>query len=526
MAKAPLEKQIEKTRKEAEKAAQQEATRQRASMIIGARPVINGFRIIDETAETVLKCLIENCTDQESGRISYNLEIFPQSIARSIGLELEKLIQYGMITSYMPWTNGGMLNLLPCAFSYFDRKAAIQEQSISEKKKVNPIIFISHRSTDKLISDMLVDFFSGTGIPRNAVFCSSLPGNDINEKISGEVKAALKNSVINIAILSRDYYQSAYCLNEAGVLWYQDDVPVIPIALPEIDSSNMYGFLNNEYKLRRLVYDTDISYIYDKVCEATSAVQSKVSIVTYETQKLKERYSKYLKAREESVAALPPTDVSGNTTDDERIVLYYILEKNVRKVSKDAVIEWLNKGEIYGVNVDNAFDLLSSLGSGAVTNNTLEFGIDAFRKYSLNAASLLPLLKSCLESHVRLAADTFKALWDADTLDSITGLFIAYIIEERMSSFGDRWMAEGQIESIKQWESKNTLDSTLSENYGSCLELFKQHNLVYESSWTSYGNPREYTLCVSLRDLLFNHSGEYDEELQKIKDAHYFDLPF
>ncbi len=80
---------------------------------------------------------------------------------------------------------------------------------------------------------------------QDAVFCSSLPGNDINEKISGEVKTALKNSTVNIAILSREYYQSAYCLNEAGVLWYED-VPVIPIALPEINSNNMYGFLNKE----------------------------------------------------------------------------------------------------------------------------------------------------------------------------------------------------------------------------------------------------------------------------------------
>ena len=78
----------------------------------------------------------------------------------------------------------------------------------------------------------------------------------------------MKKSVVNIAILSTDYYQSAYCLNEAGILWYQDDVPVIPIALPEINSSNMYGFLSNEYKLRRLDSDTDIPYIYDVVSEA------------------------------------------------------------------------------------------------------------------------------------------------------------------------------------------------------------------------------------------------------------------
>ena len=62
-------------------------------------------------------------------------------------------------------------------------------------------IFISHRSTDSSIADMLTDFFLGTGIPKEAVFCSSLPGNDINKRISDEVKSALKSSAVNIAIL-------------------------------------------------------------------------------------------------------------------------------------------------------------------------------------------------------------------------------------------------------------------------------------------------------------------------------------
>ena len=140
-------------------------------------------------------------------------------------------------------------------------KALHEIQRVTEENNMQPTIFISHRSTDKAIADMLLDFFTGTGIPKNAVFCSSLPGNDISEKISGEVKAALKNSAINISILSHDYYQSAYCLNEAGIFWFQDDVAVIPVALPEIDVSKMYGFLNSEYKLRRLDFDTDISYI-------------------------------------------------------------------------------------------------------------------------------------------------------------------------------------------------------------------------------------------------------------------------
>lgn len=87
-------------------------------------------------------------------------------------------------------------------------------------------------------------------------------------------------------------------------------------------------------------------------------------------------------------------------------------------------------------------------------------------------------------------------------------------------------MADMQVESIKQWEDKNTLDSSLSKSYGSCLEFFVQNNLVYESDWTSYGNPREYSLYPSLQEFLFNCPVEITEKLQKIKDAYYCNLPF
>lgn len=398
------------------------------------------------------------------------------------------------------------------------------------KRKVSPIIFISHRSTDKAIADMLLDFFSCTGIPRETVFCSSLPGNDINEKISDEVKSALRNSAVNIAILSGDYYQSAYCLNEAGILWYQDDVPVIPIALPEINPNNMYGFLSNEYKLRRLSSDADISYIYDVVSEAVSAPHIKVGIITHESNKLRERYADFRETRKIQEAAPAVSPSASNleiTTDDERIVLYYILQNNVRKVSRENIMDWLHADEIFGVNIDNAFDLLSSVGGGSIVNGTLELGIDVFRKYSSNAPALLVELKECIDRHRKLAIDVFIALWKSNALDSIELLFLSYIIDERMCSFGDRWMAEGQIQSIRQWESKNSLDSTLSSNYVSSLQFFIQNSLVYESSWTSYGNPREYSLYASMRNLFFNCPKEILEELQKIKNEHHQEeLPF
>ena len=99
----------------------------------------------------------------------------------------------------------------------------------------------------------------------------------------------MKNSCVNIAILSNEYYKSAYCLNEAGIIWFQD-VPVIPIALPEIEPTNMIGFLDSDYKIRRLDNADDIAYIYDVVCEAVHSEQAKASVVTAESRKLTDKY--------------------------------------------------------------------------------------------------------------------------------------------------------------------------------------------------------------------------------------------
>ena len=40
----------------------------------------------------------------------------------NLGLEFEKLTQYGMTNSAMLWMGGGIVDLLPPALSYFERK--------------------------------------------------------------------------------------------------------------------------------------------------------------------------------------------------------------------------------------------------------------------------------------------------------------------------------------------------------------------------------------------------------------------
>lgn len=198
----------------------------------------------------------------------------------------------------------------------------------------------------------------------------------------------------------------------------------------------------------------------------------------------------------------------------------------ISKISKADISNWLNEYEIYNVNLDNAFDLLASFEGGATNNDTLEFGIEAFRKYSASASTVLAELKKYVEQHRELAINTFDRIWDSRAIEPCIKLFISYIVDERMRTFGDRWMAEGQIESIKHWENKNTLDSTLSSNYGSCLEFFVQNNLVYASGWTSYGNVKEYSLRSSLCNFLFNCPKAIAEDLQSVKESYHYDLPF
>lgn len=187
-------------------------------------------------------------------------------------------------------------------------------------------IFISHRTTDAGVADMIKDFLVNTGIPNDKIFCSSLPGNDVGEKITPEVKMHLQKSTINILLLSTDYYNSAYCLNEAGIAWFLDDALAIPFGLPEINHTNMFGFLGSDYKLRRLNDDNDIAYLFDQAQGRLKTDQVSHRVITRETQKLKERYEKYLTDRK--VAVVSDTVNSLAVLEAENARLRKIIEED------------------------------------------------------------------------------------------------------------------------------------------------------------------------------------------------------
>lgn len=142
MAKSSYERLLEKQIKQAKEAdrkrereARKEAVRERAASVVNGQPLISGFRIMDTTAEEILKCLLK-CRSEESSRVAFNDGIFPEYAQMSIGVELEKLVQYGMIGGLISYDCGGWCDVLPPALSYFENKEKALRQQEEERAKI------------------------------------------------------------------------------------------------------------------------------------------------------------------------------------------------------------------------------------------------------------------------------------------------------------------------------------------------------------------------------------------------------
>lgn len=124
----------EKRAREDRQQAREEALRLQAASIVGGQPLIEGFRIMDSTAEEVLRCILM-CDRKNGYHVHFNNDIFPAFVQMSTSLELEKLVQYGIISGLIAWDHGGMLDLLPPAISYFeDKEAALKRKKEAEER--------------------------------------------------------------------------------------------------------------------------------------------------------------------------------------------------------------------------------------------------------------------------------------------------------------------------------------------------------------------------------------------------------
>lgn len=113
-------------------------------------------------------------------------------------------------------------------------------------------IFISHSSTNKSIAEQLCTFMAAMGVNKNKIFCSSIVGQGVDngEKLNRRIAMSIKESKVVIFMISADFLESPYCIEELGTGWYLAENNILKcyfLVLPDILSiSEIQGFVNSK----------------------------------------------------------------------------------------------------------------------------------------------------------------------------------------------------------------------------------------------------------------------------------------
>lgn len=111
-------------------------------------------------------------------------------------------------------------------------------------------------------------------------------------------------------------------------------------------------------------------------------------------------------------------------------------------------------------------------------------------------------------------------------------LLINYMVDIGKTTLGDRWMAKGEVQNIRNWEEINELNNYLSSKYNTALNKLKLRNFLDVYSKTSHGNPREFVLIESISNHLLDLPSNIQQVLTKTKEKYHegsintMDLPF
>lgn len=123
----------------------------------------------------------------------------------------------------------------------------------------SPLIFLSHKSSDKKYGDALRDFIIGLGVKDNQLIYSSHPLNKIpmDRNIYEYLRENIHSDIFMIILWSDEYLESPACLNEMGAAWVtQSDytniyVPTFSFGNPKyhqcaVDTRKMGAVLNGD----------------------------------------------------------------------------------------------------------------------------------------------------------------------------------------------------------------------------------------------------------------------------------------
>jgi hypothetical protein len=138
-------------------------------------------------------------------------------------------------------------------------------------------VFISHASADKDLSKKLVSLLvNGIGVQRDQIFCTSENGTiDPGEKFTDLIKNQLRSAKVIIIFLTKNYYESKFCLCELGAAWALNQ-NIVPALGPEFDYNDLKAVLTGMQALK--VYEKDdLNCLRDFVVKVSGSKNSNTS---------------------------------------------------------------------------------------------------------------------------------------------------------------------------------------------------------------------------------------------------------
>ena len=184
---------------------------------------------------------------------------------------------------------------------------------------MNPVpsgkVFISHATDDKPLAEALADLIeAGIGLIHDQIFCTSLAGQGIpaGKDFKTHIQGELTTSVVVIALLTPNYYASAFCLCELGGTWVLSK-DFLPFVTPLAGFGDLKAVLKGVQALR-IDQDTDLDEMRDRLSAFAPSPTP--------TSRWSVRKDKFLKGLAGTLAALPkpknPTASELKKVTDER----------------------------------------------------------------------------------------------------------------------------------------------------------------------------------------------------------------
>ena len=207
-------------------------------------------------------------------------------------------------------------------------------------------IFISHSEKNKDFVTLLLNYLVSLGVKRENIFCSSDYRSGVHDKISDDVFAALRNTEVDIIVLSNEYKKSEYCLNESGVIRSKErKSSKIVITLPGIKNGEYAGFIGPDY----YQYRFDNTFFVNALAERLLEEVKRLCLINV-TRDQQELACEHLQAEIARFRSKLPIFENllvnwADETEQERAKM--ALQQAYLKIYDSAVFDWKDKMENY-----------------------------------------------------------------------------------------------------------------------------------------------------------------------------------